>query len=79
MKSISWVPIFRQQRRSLGGAVQNIDLSCFYILQQILKTRTLEIESGETVVHIIIKDAEPVLLAELVQHQLFRFYAHSNH
>ena len=54
-----------------------IDLSCFYILQQILKTGTLEIESGETVIHIVIKDAEPVLLAELAQHRLLCPYAYT--
>ena len=34
-------------------------------------------ESGETVVHIEIKDAEPVLLAELGQHQLLCLYAYT--
>ena len=54
-----------------------INFSCLYIFQHFLEARPLEIESGETVVHIVIKDAEPVLLAKLAQHQLLRFYTHA--
>ena len=56
---------------------RNHFLLFLHIMQHLLKTRPLEIESGETVVHIVIKDAEPVLLAELAQHQLLRFYTHA--
>ena len=48
-----------------------------YVLQHLLKGRSQKMESGETVVHIEIKDAEPVLLAELGQHQLLCLYAYT--
>ena len=54
-----------------------INFPRLYIFQHFLEARPLEIESGETVVHIEIKDAEPVLLTELAQHHLLCFYAYA--
>ena len=54
-----------------------IDLSRLHIFQQFLKSWPLEVESGEPVIHIEIKNAEPVLLAELAQHHLLCLYAYT--
>ena len=56
---------------------RNHFLLFLHIMQHLLKTRPLKIESRETIVHIVIKDAEPVLLAELAQHHLLRFNAYA--
>ena len=55
---------------------RNHFLLFLHIMQHLLKTRPLKIESRETIVHIVIKDAEPVLLAELAQHHLLCLYTY---
>ena len=83
-----YVTIFRFIELSIAGVIvsaqateilsdDRIDLPRLYIFQHFLEARPLEIESGETVIHIVIKDAEPILFAELAQHHLLCFYTHA--
>ena len=56
---------------------RNHFLLFLHIMQHLLKTRALKMEPRETIIHIVIKDAEPILLTELAQHHLLCFYAYA--
>ena len=83
-----YVTIFRSiefyYRRSIAGVIvsaqaaeilsnDRIGLDRLHIFQHFLEARQLKIEAREPVIHIVIKDAEPILFAELAQHHLLRF------
>ena len=56
---------------------RNHFLLFLHIMQHLLKTRPLEIQTRKTVINIVIKDAEPILFTELAQHHLLCFYAYA--
>ena len=56
---------------------RNHFLLFLHIMQHLLKTGPLEIETRKPIVNAIIKNAEPVLLAELAQHHLLCLYTYA--